>query len=368
MEIGFIEVMREIEDYRIKGMIKYPLDEIFLTTLVGILCGADDWDEIEFLGTEYQDWLQRFLPYANGIPTAQTFRKVFRLICPKALEQCFVVWVETLGERVRGVVAIDGKTLRGSKACADGSGALHMLSAYACESGLVIGQRSTSGKGHEIKAIPELLAMLELEGCIVTIDAIGTQTAITDRIIRKKADYILALKGNQGSLHDDVREYFEDDVLTSTCVTGQTSEQGHGRTEERSILVTDDIKWLKKRHPAWSGLCSIAAVTSTRTTKTTGKTSTETRFYISSLSADPNLLLSTIRSHWAIENSLHWQLDVTFHEDFCRTRKDHSPKNFAIFRHAALNLLKRDPSKISIAKKRLKACTNQNFRLSLLTI
>jgi hypothetical protein len=196
--MSFLEHMREVPDHRVAGMVIYPLNEVLLATLVGVLCGADDWDTIELLSREYLPWLKRFLPFKCGVPQAQTFRKVFRLLPPKVLEQRFAAWVSSLREVVRGVVvAIDGKTLRGSKQSADGSGALHLLSGYACEAGLVIGQRAVDGKSNEIKAIPELLDMLAIKSAIISIDAMGTQKAIAGKIAAQEADYVLALKGNQ---------------------------------------------------------------------------------------------------------------------------------------------------------------------------
>jgi predicted transposase YbfD/YdcC len=366
MTISFLEQIKEIPDHRIAGMVTYPLDEILLATLVGVLCGADDWDVIELLNREYLVWLKQFLPYKSGIPHAQTFRKVFRLLDPKVLEKCFGAWVTSLQRVVRGVIAVDGKTLRGSKKSADGSDALHLLSAYACEAGLVIGQRAVDGKTNEITAIPDLLEMLAIKGAIISIDAMGTQKAIAAKIVDQEADYVLALKGNQSALHDDVKRFFEDAELVKACAFHKTTDAGHGRIEERECRVTDDIDWLKERHPEWKSLRSIAAVTSKRIDKKTGQVSVEARFYITSLSAVPSTILAATRAHWAIENNLHWQLDVTFDEDRCRTRKDFSPLNLAIVRHMVLNMLKRDPSKLSINRKRVKASVNPDFRLQVL--
>jgi predicted transposase YbfD/YdcC len=366
MTISFLEQIKEIPDHRIAGMVTYPLDEILLATLVGVLCGADDWDVIELLSREYLVWLRQFLPYRSGIPQAQTFRKVFQLLDPKVLEKCFGTWVASLQKVVRGVIAIDGKTLRGSKTSADGSGALHLLSAYACEAGLLIGQRAVDDKSNEITAIPDLLEMLAIKGAIISIDAIGTQKAIATQIVDREADYVLALKGNQSTLHEDVKQFFEDVELAKTCATHKTTDGGHGRIEERECRATDDIDWLKERHPEWKNLRSIAAVTSKRIDKKTGQTSVETRFYITSLPAGPATILAATRAHWAIENNLHWQLDVTFDEDRCRTRKDFSPQNLAMVRRMVLYMIKRDPSKLSLNRKRVKASVNPDFRLQML--
>lgn len=365
MSIGFLDHMKDLPDHRIAGMVTYPLDEILLATLVGVLCGADDWEGVEFFSAESLDWLRKFLPFRAGVPTAQTFRKVFRLIDPEALERGFCAWVGSLGKRAAGLIAVDGKTLRGSKHHASGAGALHLVSAYACEAGLVLAQRAVDGKSNEITAIPELLHMLALGGAIVSIDAMGTQTAIAAQIIAKKGDYVLALKGNQSALHEDVKLFFADPQLAASCAEHAQTDAGHGRVEERACRAID-AGWLAARHPAWKGLRSIAAVTARRTQKKSGETSVETRFYICSLPPDPSLILAVTRGHWAIENKLHWQLDVAFDEDRCRTRKDFSPRNFAVLRHTAYNMLKREPSALPLKRKRMKAAINPDFRAKLL--
>jgi predicted transposase YbfD/YdcC len=229
-------------------MVTYPLNEVLLVALVGVLCGADDWDMIELLGREYLSWLKQFLVFKHGIPQDQTLRKVFRLLPPNVLEERFAAWVASLREIACEVVAIDGKTLRGSKKSADGKDALHLLSAYACEAGLVIGQRAVDGKSNEITAIPELLDILAIKGAIVSIDAMGTQKAIAARIVEQEADYVLALKGNQSALHDNVKRIFEDAELAKACAVHTTTDTGHGRIEDRTIQATDDIGWLKQLH------------------------------------------------------------------------------------------------------------------------
>jgi len=367
MGTSFLLHMRVVPDHRVVGMVTYPLDEILLATLTGVLCGADDWDGIETAGRGLIEWLRQFLPFRCGVPSAQTFRKVFRLLPPDALERGFISWVASLQEVVRGVVAVDGKTLRGSKHASDGTGALHLLSAYACGAGLVIGQRAVDGKSNEITAIPELLDMLALKGAIISIDAMGAQKEIAAKIAGQEADYVLALKGNQGTLHQDVRAFFVDPALAKNCASFAATDAGHGRIEERICRACGDIDWLKECHPGWTALTSIAAVTSKRINKKTGEISTETRFYISSLPPNPAALLAVTRAHWGIENNLHWQLDVSFNEDRCRTRKDFSPLNFAIIRHAALNILKKNEAKLSINRKRLNAAINPAFRTQLLT-
>lgn len=366
MSNDFLGCVRAIGDHRIVGMVDYPLDEIVFATLVAVLCGADDFDDVESIGQELIGWLRRFLPYRNGIASEQTLRRFFRLVDAKALEAAFARWMSSFHPVICGVVAIDGKTLRGSKSGDPAAKALHLVSAYACELGLVLGQKPVDAKSNEITAIPELLDMLALKGAIVTIDAMGTQSEIAARIIDGQADYVLALKGNQGSLHDDVRLFFADAELRKTCHSHAETDFGHGRIEERRCLVRGDIEWLRQRHPHWRGLHSIIEITATRTDKKSRHQSTETRFYISSLQPRPDVILKAVRAHWRIENNLHWQLDVTFNEDASRMRKDHAALSFAIMRRFAFNMLKRETSKAPIKRKRLKALMNQAFRENLI--
>ena len=365
MCLSFLEHISDIEDPRIPGMVLYPLDEVLLSIFAGLLCRGEDFDEIEGICTELLDWLRLFLPFERGIAPAQTLRRTLARLDPQRLEEAFAAWTASLVERVRGVIAIDGKTVRGSKQDANGKGALHLVSAYAHEAGLILAQRAVDGKSNEITAIPALLDMLEIQGAIVTIDAMGTQKQIADKIITKKADYVLALKGNQGTLVKDVALFFDDPVLAAECPCHEQTDGGHGRIEQR-IVRAADAAWLAQRHPEWKGFTSIACVTAQRTIKKTGKLSTEIRFYISSLPPDPALLNDVIRTHWCIENKLHWSLDVAFREDECRTRKDHAPRNLAMIRRAVLNMLRREPSKLSLKRKRLKAAMNPDFRAAIL--
>ena len=366
MSASFLDHISNIEDPRIPGMVLYPLDEVLLTVLVGLLCRAEDFDEIEDVCAELLDWLRRFLPFERGIAPAQTLRRTLARLDPRALEEAFAAWVASLAARIRGVVAVDGKTVRGSKQDASGGGALHLVSAFAHEAGLILAQRAVDGKSNEITAIPELLDMLAIEGAIVTIDAMGTQKEIAARIVAKKADYVLALKGNQGTLEEDAALFFADPVLAADCPCHAETEAGHGRIEARTVRAAD-AAWLAERHPEWKGLASIVAVTARRTIKKTGATSTETRLYISSLPPDPVRLAAAVRAHWSVENNLHWVLDVAFREDECRTRKDHSARNLAMIRRAVLNLLRRETSKLSLKRKRLKAAMSPAFRATVLT-
>ena len=234
MSLGFLDHMRVVPDHRIPGMVIYPLDEVLFATLVGVVCGADDWEGVEEVATGALDWLRGFLPFANGIPTAQTLRKVFRLLDSEALQRGFAAWAASLRVEAREVIAVDGKTLRGSKTSPDGKGALHLVSAYATEAGLVLAQRAVDGKSNEITAIPELLDMLNLKGAIVSIDAMGTQKEIARRIVDKGADYVLALKGNQTSLHEDAALFFVDPICAAACAMRRNRRRP--RPDRRALL------------------------------------------------------------------------------------------------------------------------------------
>jgi predicted transposase YbfD/YdcC len=249
MPASFLSLMNGIPDPRIAGMITYPMDEMLLAALVGVLCGAEDFDDVESIGLELVEWLRGFLPFEHGIAPAQTMRRVFRVVDATAMERLLARWASSLlGPERHRTIAIDGKTLRASKRAADGSGALHLLCAYACEAGLVIGQRPTEAHSNEITAVPPLLEMLALKGAIVTIDAMGAQKEIAAAIAGRHADYVLALKGNQDTLHDDVRRFFADGELAGECAVHAETDAGHGRVEERICRASGDTAWLCQSH------------------------------------------------------------------------------------------------------------------------
>ena len=331
---------------------RHKLIDIITIALCAVICGADTWEDIEEFGHTKKDWFERFLELPHGIPAHDTFARVFSIIDPKEFQQAFLRWVEAIQAVTKGIVAIDGKTLRRSRT--KDTSPLHLVSAWAYENRMVLGQVKTKEKSNEITAIPELLEVLALEGCIVAIDAMGCQKTIAETIIKKKADYVLGLKGNQGSLHDEVKLYFEDTgFMDYPYDYYETVDGDHGRIETRRYWATSHIDWLSEK-ASWKNLSTIVMVQRERILE--GKTSSETSYYITSLKSEAKTIARAVRGHWGIENSLHWVLDIAFREDECRIRKNYAPANFAIIRHMALNLLRKETSsRRSIKGKRLKA-------------
>jgi predicted transposase YbfD/YdcC len=368
-EIGFLAHFGRLEDPRQSAKTLYPLSEVLLVSLCAVICGADSWVEVSTFGKMKLDFLRRFLPFKDGVPSHDTFGDVFAALDPEAFRDCFVAWTASLARHIEGVVAIDGKTLRRSFDRANGQAAIHMVSAWSSSQHLVLGQEKVAEKSNEITAIPKLLDLLSLKGAIVTIDAIGCQTAVAQKIVDKDADYVLALKGNQGTLHRDIELFFQEQVARDFADARfdhhATVDADHGRIEERDCWATDDIDWLRKLHADWPALHSIVMIRARRTLN--GETSTETRYFISSLAADACQLAEAVRAHWGIENRLHWVLDMTFREDESRIRKDNAPHNASILKHMALNMLKKTPSRRSIRLKRKSAGWDNDFLASVLT-
>jgi len=354
-EMDFLDVFGQLDDPRIDRKKLHPMPEILLLTLCAVICGAESWDDIETFGQAKVEFLRRYLPYDHGIPSDDTLRRFFRAIDPMQFQRLFIEWIRAWlhPEVADKVVAIDGKTLRGSR---DGTQLpIHLVSAFASEAGIVLGQIKTHEKSNEITAIPELLEWLDVRGAIVTIDAMGCQKAIAKKIVDKGGDYLLALKGNQSRLHDDVRLHFEvpGPQASIQMEQAETLDKGHGRIEVRRCRVSTDIDWLKERHPEWSNLSSIVAITSERHI---GETVTqETRYFISSSLIPAERMLAAVRLHWGIENQLHWVLDMSFGEDQSRIRKGNAPSNVAIIRHAALNMIRGAKTKRMSIKRMRKA-------------
>lgn len=354
-----------LKDPRVERTREHLLVDILMITISAVICGAESWYDIEEFGKQKKEWLQKFLKLPNGIPTHDTFNRLFAALDPDELGKCFLEWTQSVSRLTQGeVISIDGKTLRGSS----DSGSkrmVHMVSAWASVNNLVLAQRKVEEKSNEITAIPALLEVLALSGCIVTIDAMGCQTAIASAIVDKKADYILAVKANQGQLHDQVQESFR--FLESSSANQQT-DLGHGRVEKRTCSVIQDLSMIDQKDQ-WKGLQSLVRIQTERYVKATQEIQKETRYYISSLKADAHQFNQNIRDHWKIENSLHWVLDVAFHEDQSQKRAGHAAQNFSVINRIALNLLKNDTySKRSVKGKRLKAGWSNEYLQHVLKI
>jgi len=364
--INLISHFETLPDPRIDRTKKYPLIEIIFLMISGAISGCEGWKQIKDFGEIKLPWLRRFLPYEAGIPVDDTIARIMRKLDTKAFQERFISWMQSVSETTSGdVVAIDGKTLRQSYDTQSGKSAIHMVSAWSSKNGVVLGQEKTAEKSNEITAIPELLEVLELKGCIVTIDAMGCQTEIAKKIISKKADYVLALKGNQGKLHEEAKDYLETGFLNDFKNTEvdyyEEYDAGHGRIEHRQCWAITPSAFNIPSIKKWPGLSSIVMIKSKREMKE--RVTQDTRFYITSFDRNAKKTLEAARQHWAIENSLHWTLDVTFREDESRIRKEASPENFAIIRHIALNLIKSDTSvKASVKRKKMLAALDDNLR------
>lgn len=365
----FNEYFSKLSDPRQENKVLYPLDEILLITVCAVIGGADNWVEIEEFGEAKKDFFKQLVPLKNGIPSHDTFGDIFSVINPEKFRDCFVEWVKSIQTRIKDIVSIDGKCLRRSGKKGDTKSAIHIVSAWANKQRLVLGQEKVSEKSNEITAIPKLLELLDLTGSVVTIDAMGCQKEIAKKIVSKNADYVLALKGNQGEFHEDVK-FFVDDERKSAFTDvkfsfHETANKGHGRIETRRYGVTEDIAWLLERHN-WSGLTSIGFVEARR--KTGDKISVETRYYISSMKADAVQFAEAVRGHWGVENSLHWVMDVNFKDDLCRIRKENAPHNFAIIKHMANNLIRKEAStKKSMNVKRRVAGWSNDYLMKVIT-
>ncbi len=362
---GLICFFEAMEDPRVERTKRHKFIDILSITIAAVICGCEDWNEIELFGNLKKEWLSTFLQLPNGIPSHDTFNRFFAALNPEVLQQCFLNWIQEVAHITEGrIVSIDGKRLCGSGA--QGKKAIvHMVSAWCNTNNMVMGQVKTDDKSNEITAIPELLNLLDIQGCIVTIDAMGCQTDIAAQIADKGASYLLAVKGNQGHLFDDIKEAFEQTPALQQH-TGSTLETGHGRIEKRSCHVIDDTDWICNSKE-WKGLKSLIKITAKRTNKSSGEQSEECRYYISNASFEAKQMLHATRQHWGIENKLHWMLDVNFHEDASRKRAGNAAQNFSIISRIALNLLQNEKSKkLSIKKKRLAAGWEHSYLENLL--
>ncbi len=362
----------KIRDPRKDRTKDHKLIDIIAIAICAVICGAEGWVDIENFGNKKLAWLKTFLELPNGIPSHDTFGRVFSLMDAEQFQAAFYEWVQAVNELVHGqIVNIDGKCLRGSQEKGLRKRGIYMVSAWAEENHLVLGQRKVDEKSNEITAIPELLKILALSGCIVTIDAMGTQTEIAQTIRDAQADYLLSVKENQGHLYEDLSMLFGVDQQLNfkyaSLDHAKTTSKGHGRIEVRECWSTSNPAYLKliRNHQNWAGLKSIVMVISTRIID--GVETRQVRYYISSLSSNAQRILQVCRRHWAIENELHWILDVALNEDHSRVRKDQAPENFAVLRHIALNLLKQEKTaKGGIHAKQLQAAWDQDYLLQVL--
>ena len=361
-----------LTDPRMDRTKHHPLINILTISICAIIAGCDDFQSISEYGKSKKSWFEQFLDLQNGIPCRDTFNDVLNRLNPHEFAHAFTQWVCSLGDLKDDIVALDGKVMRGTLDKANGNPAIHLVSAWSVKNNMCFGQIKVSDKSNEITAIPKLLELLDIEDATITTDAMGTQYKIADQIVEKKGDYLLALKGNQGEFHDDIKlfldtqlqgdfEKIEHDVFSH--VNGD-----HGRIETRKVWLTSDVKWLVERHPRWKSIRGIAMIESWR--EVSGKETYERRYYITSHhDKSAEFIAKAIRSHWHVENKLHWQLDVSFNEDYNRLRSGNAAENFALMNKIALNLLKNEKSiRLGVKNKRLKAGWDDDYMIKVLTV
>lgn len=365
--ISVMEHFKSLSDPRIDRKKLHKLHDIIFITIAAVICGANDWEDIEEYGELNYEWLKTVLELPNSIPSHDTFNRVFSLLDPKALQQCFISWVQSVAQISEGqIISIDGKRM-----CNSGEGGskaiIHMVSAWSNANNMVLGQQKVNDKSNEITAIPALLQVLDIKGCTVTIDAMGCQQDIATMIINKEADYIFAVKGNQGHLQDDIQEAFEQQKV---IVSDVLLNVGHGRVEKRTCSIIHNTEWICKKEK-WDGLQTLIRIQSERTSKATGTTETQTRYFIASCQGDAQFFNKAVREHWGIENKLHWVLDVAFGEDASNKRAGNAAENFSFMTKIALNLLnqhddRRGAKKISMKTKRKKCGWSNHYLLTIL--
>lgn len=363
-----------LEDPRAEHLTNHKLIDIVMIAICGVICGAETWTDIELFGQERQDWLGQFLELKNGVPSHDTFGRVFARIDTEQFQKCFASWVQAVFQGTKGeVVALDGKTVRRSHDRSNNKEAIHVVSAWATANHLVLGQQKVEEKSNEIKALPELLRLLDISDCTITIDAMGARPEIAEQVVGQEADYLLTIKDNQQNLHEDMQLFFElsqqNGFRKVEHTRHRTANKDHGRIEIRecwAISGEDSLRFLRG-FEQWKNLTTMAMVTSER--QLPDRTTIETRYYISSLPNDAEKILHAARSHWGVENSLHWVLDVAMSEDDSRIRKENAPANMALLRRIALNLLKQEKTlKRGIQGKRLKAAINPDYLAKVLSV
>ncbi len=367
--LSILEHFADLKDPRVDRTKHHLLLDILGLAICAVIAGADGWEDIEDFGKAKHAWLKTFLRLPHGIPSHDTISRVFRMLKPEKFQECFLSWTDSLHETL-GLkrIALDGKTLRRSHDRASAKKALHLVSAWSVENRLTLGQAAVDEKSNEITAIPKLLELLALQGAIVTIDAMGCQKEIAQKIVDGGGDYVLTVKDNQPSLHAAIHQHFlrlhETGFADSPCRRHTTSEKGHGRVEERQYYFAPLPETLADLVEEWAGLRSIGQVI--RYTERDGKQTDEVRYYISSLEPRVKQFAESVRGHWSIENKAHWVLDVSFGEDQSRIRKDHGPENFALLRRLANSLIQQDASKGSVRRKRKRAAWSEDALLNII--